>query len=287
MKTILHVNHHEGEGRLEGALRMAHALGYDGMELRRNYRFKDFTAAQYRARLEAEKQAHPDFEFVFGGLVDCHAADEDAVRRAVESYQEFLAWAARACGTRQVNLMTGTLVRPGATFFEFERNGSNLATDFHYERSARWLRVIGDTAQSLNLRVALETHNCYLHDLAQPCVRLMEMTAHSAIGINFDYGNIILNPNGEPFEEAFNLLAPHIRHVHLKNVQMPAQERRHWFGTHLDQGCIDNARLLERLRDLRYDGMLCVEFPSTGDGLYAAKRAKDYLAFLCAYLGIA
>lgn len=286
MKRILHVNHHEGQGKLEGFFRLAHLTGYDGVELRRAYRHPDLTTDQYRERVAAEKQAHPDFEFVFGGGIDFHAENEDEIKREVDEYIEFLAWAAAACGTRQINFMTGSMVRPGADYMEFERNGSSMATEFHYERSSRWLRVVGEAAAKLGLKVALETHNCYIHDLAAPCVRLLELTGHEAIGINYDFGNIRINRNGESLDESMRILRPHITYVHLKNMLVSSLNPRIWMGCHLDQGSINNAYMLETLRDWSYPGMICVEYPSSGDGYYSARRAMDYLVFLYDFLGI-
>ena len=75
MKTLLHVNYHEGAGRLDNLFKIASKYGYDGVELRWRYRFTDYDQASYQAKVAQLKQQYPDFEIVFGGAVNfCRGA---------------------------------------------------------------------------------------------------------------------------------------------------------------------------------------------------------------------
>ena len=51
MKTLLHVNYHEGAGRLDNLFKIASKYGYDGVELRWRYRFADYDQASYQAKV--------------------------------------------------------------------------------------------------------------------------------------------------------------------------------------------------------------------------------------------
>ncbi len=126
----------------------------------------------------------------------------------------FLEWPNRECGTDLMSFFTGVMLRPGADYFEFDHCGSGMANEQHYERSAAGLKVVGDQAASLGMRIALETHNGYLHDLPGSCRKLLDMTDHPAVGIHYDQGNIQINKNGSSIKEVFENIGDKIYDVH-------------------------------------------------------------------------
>jgi sugar phosphate isomerase/epimerase len=181
-----------------------------------------------------------------------------------------------------MNLFTGLMISSESSQFEFDRNGSAIATDLHYKRSAEGLRILGDKAASLGMTIALEMHNNYLHDLPDSCRKLMDMVGHDAVGLNYDHGNIRSNKNGCSISEVFNTVGDKICYVHLKNFLFSNNGIR--MGTHLEAGHIDNFELLMRLKSHGYEGPVTTEYPFSGDGFVAAKRDKEYLDYLSAWL---
>lgn len=278
MKVLLHVNYFEGEGKLDALFDLALENGYNGVELRKVYRFSDMTQEQYKKKLAAFKKSHPDFEFVFGGQVK-FCGDSKTVDKDIKEYVDFAKWASKECGTTMMNFFADGFVRPDTPYFDFDRNGSGYATEEHYKTIAAGLRKLGDKVAPLGIKLALETHNCYIHDLAKPCRKLMDMVNHEAVGINYDHGNIIINKNGGSIQEFFDEVGKKVYYTHLKNVLIP-YGKSFFLVTHLEDGHINTAEVLTRLKALKYKGFLTVEYPSSGDGIIAAKRDKEYIDYL-------
>ncbi len=278
MEILLHVNYLEGDGdALDRLFRLAADNGCDGVELRWRYRYADRTQAQYQETVAALKNRYPNLTVVFGGCIDFCRGDAETVRRDTEQFEEFLLWAKQACGTPLINFFTGPLVRPGGSFMDFDRNGSGMAEEADFDRAAAGLRRIGDRAAELGMKIALETHNGYLHDLAAPCRKLMERTGHPAVGLNYDQGNIQLNRNGETIEQVFEIAGRYITYAHLKNLFVLNGA---FVITHLDQGIINQRKILERLQKTGTVDRIAIEYPCTGDGTIAARRDMEYIRFL-------
>lgn len=279
MKVLLHVNYYEGPGeKLERLFRLAADNGCDGVELRWRYRFDDRTQAEYQQTVAKLKHRYPDFEIVFGGNLDFCRGEAAAVAREEAEFGEFLRWAKENCGTRIINFFTGAMVAPGRDFCEFEYNGSGMADAGDYQRAADGLRRVGDLAAAQGIRLALETHNGYLHDLAPACRKLMQATAHPAVGLNYDQGNIQLNVNGSSVDDFFAEAGDWVYYAHLKNVQVVrGQNGGGFFITRLEEGCINQFRVMELLKTHLQGDCIAIEYPCTGDSFTAARRDMAYI----------
>jgi len=283
MKVLLHVNYYEGPGKLDKLFQLAKRNGYDGIELRWKYRFDDMTQEQYQEKTAQLKQQYPDMELVFGGAIDFCRGDQAEVAKATETYLEFIQWAKDTCKSKVMNFFTGGLIAEDGEYTDFHRNGSAIAREDDYQRSAAGLKLIGNKAAELDMLIALETHNCYLHDLAAPSKKLIELTDHHAIGVNYDQGNIVINKNGESIDQVFELLDGKIYYAHLKNMMT---YKNVYLGTRLEEGHIDTLHVVDKLRTNLKSGMLALEYPVRGDGIIAAKRDMDYMRFIKEELNI-
>jgi len=283
MKVYLHVNYYEGPGKLETLFKIADKNNYDGVELRSKYRLPDMNQQQYQEKLLSLKQQYPKLDIYFGSMVDMYRDDEKLINSDIDEYIAFLKWANTNVGSKIMNFSTGSLIKPGCNYNDFDQNGSAMATDAHFEKTAKYLRKIGDAADSLNMRIALESHNCCLHDLAASCKKLMNMTNHKAVGITYDHGNIVINKNGESIAKVFELIGDKIYHTHLKNMFVVKDI---FLVTHLEDGQIDTFEIIKRLKDINYGGALCVEYPWSGDGVIAAKKDKEYIDYIKDFLDI-
>jgi sugar phosphate isomerase/epimerase len=285
MKVYLHVNYYEGPGKYDKLFEIADKYGYDGIELRWKYSYNDMDQTAYQQKIIELKDQYPNLELSFGGMVDFLIEDRNQVKSETEAYLEFLEWAKANCGTHVMNFFTGGMVRSGADYYEFDRNGSGMAEDIDYARSADGLKIVGDKAAELGILISLETHNCYLHDLPKSCARLMKATAHDAVGINLDMGNIVINKNGSDPEEAIDIIGEDkIYYAHLKNVLMYKKEL--FMSTRLEEGHIDNTYILERIGKTVKSGVVAVEYACPGDGIIAAKRDMEYVKFMRDWLKI-
>ena len=283
MKVLLHVNYYEKPGGLDELFAIAKEFGYNGVELRWKYQFEDMNQQEYQEKIVLLKKKYPEFEITFGGNIEFCRGEADAVEQETSEYLEFMEWAKLELNTKVMNFFTGLLVNKEVDYCKFHINGSTLAVKEDYERSAKGLKIIGDKASELDMLIALETHNCYLHDLPTPSRKLLDLTNHNAIGMNIDYGNIVLNKNKSSLSESFDIFDGKIYYAHLKNVLIFGDS---FMVTHLDQGCINNMDFLNILRNNLKSGLIALEYPNTGDGVIAAKRDMEYIKFLTKRLEI-
>lgn len=287
MKTLLHVNYFEGKGRLEEFLNLSLKAGYDGVELRWKYAFDDMNQEEYQNFIAAWKNSHPEKEIVFGGVVKYCRGEAEDVKKDEEAYLKFLNWAARECGTRVMNFFTGDIQPEGVIWTDYSHNGSAAAEEGDYERSAAGLKIVGAEAEKLGVLIALETHNAYLHDLVDPCRKLLDMTACDAVGLNYDQGNIIINPNFNPIPKVFETVGDKIYYAHLKNMLIISKTPdRSYCGCRLSDGHINTTEVMRRLKNNLRSNMFAVEYPNTGDGIYAAFKDMEYIKFIKDYLEI-
>ena len=287
MKTLLHVNYFEGKGRLREFLDLAVKAGYSGVELRWKYRYDDMTQAEYQNFMAAWKSAHPEMEIVYGGCVKYCRGAADEVKADEAAYLEFLNWASKETGTKVMNFFTGDIQPEGVVWTDYAHNGSGGADEGDYERSAAGLKVVGAEAEKLGILIALETHNAYLHDLVAPCRKLLDMTNCDAVGLNYDQGNIIINPNTDPIPKVFETVGDKIYYAHLKNMLIISKtDNRAYCGCRLSDGHINTTEVMRRLKECLRSGMFAVEFPNTGDGIYAAFKDMEYIKFIKDYLQI-
>lgn len=113
---------------------------------------------------------------------------------------------------------------------------------------------LADAAGEANLMLLMETGQETAADLRH-C--LMDLR-HPALGVNFDPANIILYGKGDPVE-AVGILAPWIKHVHVKDAKssrIPGEWGREvpW-----GDGEVPHQEFLQALRETGYDGNFAVE----------------------------
>lgn len=107
------------------------------------------------------------------------------------------------------------------------------------------------------------------------------------IGVTYDVGNFLLA--GEDPLAALERVAPHIKHVHLKDWQVwPADaaapegsfvglDGTQFYGRALGEGVLDLPRVVERLAQLGYDGALSIEYEGLSDPWEAMRKGVAYL----------
>ena len=113
------------------------------------------------------------------------------------------------------------------------------------------------------------------------------MTDCDAVGLNYDHGNIIINPNTNSIQKVFDTVGDKIYYAHLKNMLIISQtDNRAYCGCRLSDGHINTTEVMRRLKGTLRSGIYAVEFPNTGDGIYAAFKDMEYIKFINDYLGI-
>ena len=281
MKVLLHVNYYEGAGKFEDLFKLIKTVGADGVELR-GKRYYDMSKEDYFAMVEDLRQRTPELELAFGYQL-CFNTAEDTRKQDFEDFVNFIDWAKEKCGTKLLNMFTDNLIADGVDYYDFASNGSVLADEDMYIRHGEGLTRAGNELEKRGMLAALETHNCYIHDLAASSAKLLSYVKSPAIGINYDHGNIFLNKNGESIDKVVELLKGKIYYAHLKNL-MRSRDFKYYFATHLEGGHIDTGKMLGLLKNELKSGMFAVEYACSGDGLIAAKRDIEYVNFLREWL---
>ena len=278
---VLHVNYVEQGQSLDEMCRMAVKWGYDGIEFRRAH--KDYPTDQAYVDAIAKSMAGTGLKTAIFGAPAPNLMTEDKAERdrGVDAAIAFYRVAAKRLPLAVCNTFAGVLRDPAGDAYDFGRNGSVMARPEQWEWAVAGFQALGDAAAELGLRLAFETHNNYLHDLAKPTRELVDRIARPSVGINLDYGNIALHPKGEPLSEAIAICGDRLYEVHFKNVlTLPIEEKRHWLMCGLADGCINHREYLAGLKKLDYRGPFVLEGPREGDRSWFAREDLRYFKAL-------
>lgn len=275
---IMHVNYYENQ--LPKLFDKAVYFGYDGVELR-GFRQGSTTDA-YLADIKQEMDRTGLRNVIMA--CPCNLNNPDAAERVaeVEKCSDLLRKAS-AMGVKLFNAMAGTMVAPGVSYSEFHLNGSGCATWEQWGWAVEGYQQLGAVAQELGIKLAFETHNGYIHDLAKPTSEFLRRIGSPAVGANLDMGNIVLNCNGEPLLDAIDLLGDKLFYNHLKNIYHPSVGG--YIVCALPDGIIDNRMWLTELQKRGNNSPICLEEPRLGDRDYFAKQDIEYIRSILSDLG--
>lgn len=276
----MHVNYFEGGYSMDQTFDKVLEYGFDGVELR-GFSRDGLCTDEYLGIVQKEMDRTGLTNVVLSLNADFMQGGkkwEDELNRWSDVLQKGI-----DMGVRTFNSFTGTLLAQGTTYIEFDKNGSGCATLDQWELAIDAYKHLGAIAEKGGARIAFETHNCYLHDLATPTKKLLDMIDSPAVGANVDMGNIVLNVNGETLENALEILNSKIYYIHLKNmIKLPGGG---FLGTGMGDGCINNRAFLRILHEQGYAGIVCLEAPRAGDRDHFAQSDLAYTKAVCEYLG--
>ncbi|MHC4664913.1 MAG: sugar phosphate isomerase/epimerase family protein [Planctomycetota bacterium] len=122
------------------------------------------------------------------------------------------------------------------------------------------IKHFADTAAEKGIGLLLETGQESASELRE----FLEKLNHPAVGINFDPANMILYHKGDPIE-AVRILAPWIKHIHIKDALRTKQPGT--WGTEVPwgEGQVGEEGFLKGLREIDYEGTLAIERESGND----------------------
>ncbi len=270
-KVYMHINYWEKKGELERTFKLASMNGYNGIELRMSGKSVGLEESVYRKELCRLKDKYPQMELVFGCMANFMVEDKTARKKDEKDVIDFILWANKKLNTNVFNFFTGVLT--STDYVKFDLNGSAMATEKQYAQAAAHLTSIGDAIKDKGIKIALESHNCYIHDVPDAICKLLDMVEADNVGVNLDYGNIFLNKHGGSLENAVEKLKSRIFYVHLKNIIKIADS---FYGTTLADGMIDNFQFISLLKEIGYEYPVCLEFPAQGDHFSSAQRDIAY-----------
>ena len=136
-----------------------------------------------------------------------------------------------------------------------------------YMPIARMLRVLAEHCRFNGQQLCFETGQ----ENADSLLRLIADTRESNVKVNFDPANMVLYGSGDPIE-ALGKLAPHVVTVHCKDGRSPAAPGKLGTEVPLGQGEVGFERFIAKLREIGYEGPLCIEREISGDQQIADVR---------------
>jgi len=130
------------------------------------------------------------------------------------------------------------------------------------------IRKVMAATEATGVKFAIENHGTITND-PEFLTALFDGVGSNRLGLTLDTGNFYWF--GHPLSkvyEAFEKFAPRVFHTHCKSIRYPADQREKqrpmgWkyaeYGTSIDQGDLDFAKIVALLRKAGYHGDLCIE----------------------------
>lgn len=151
--------------------------------------------------------------------------------------------------------------------------------EFHFgflERTKKFrdrVRLLAEAAAGRGVTLLMETGQ----ETPEQLRAFLEGFDHPALAVNFDPGNMILYDKGKP-AEALKILAPWIKHVHIKDA-VKTQRPGTW-GTEVawGDGQVGGDNFLTALKKIAFSGALAVERESGDKKFEDIKLAIERLS---------
>lgn len=143
------------------------------------------------------------------------------------------------------------------------------------EKMLTRIRLLADAAAAKSVTLLLETGQ----ETADELLSFLEELNHPAVAVNFDPANMILYNKGNPIA-AVKILAPWIKHVHIKDAIYTTAPST--WGTEMiwGKGEVHAPAFLNALRDIGYKGTLAIEREAGSSRFHdislAVKHLKNY-----------
>jgi len=134
------------------------------------------------------------------------------------------------------------------------------------------IRCLADVASEKDILLLLETGQ----ETAQELRHFLEELNHPAIAVNFDPANMILYDKGDPIE-AVRVLAPWIKHIHIKDAIRTEQPGTWGAEVPWGDGQVGPEAFLNTLKEIGFEGALAIEREAGDDRFGDIKLAAERL----------
>jgi sugar phosphate isomerase/epimerase len=223
-------------------LQIAQRYGYDGIEPRidAGHAHGIETHTPGSARREIQQKALDATVAICCVATSCHFANPQDTEQQLELARRCIDLAADL-GSPRLRVFGGQV-------------GQSLSREAAINHVAASLGQIAAYAEQRNVIVCMETHDDWCNPLH--VTEVMKRVNHPAIAVNWD----IMHPvrqGGATMEQAFHLLKPWIRHVHVHDGMKRLDQV---VLKPIGKGEIDHRQAIELLRDMSYDGYISGEW---------------------------
>ena len=135
------------------------------------------------------------------------------------------------------------------------------------------IRLLANAADQKNVKFLLETGQ----ETAEELKHFLQELDHPALRVNFDPANMILYDKGAPLE-AIKVLAPWIRHVHIKDALRTKTPGTWGIEVPWGQGEVGSEAFLGALKQIGFNGALAIEREAGDDRFGDIKKAAEKLS---------
>ena len=108
-------------------------------------------------------------------------------------------------------------------------------------------------------------------------IRAIKDVGLDNVGVNFDLANLILYGKGNPVD-AIELFGPYVQGIHAKDGLFPSDPKELGKEVPIGQGKVDFPRIIQRLKEMNYQGAVSIEREISGpQQVEDVKAAKTFL----------
>lgn len=216
------------------------------------------------------------------------AGRPDDIRKWATEGMKKTAHAAKALNVDVVTCFLGSPI--WAYWYSFPQTTPQMVEDGFQRIKELWSPIF-DEYDSCGVRLALEVHPSEIAFDYYSAKRLLETLEYRpTLGFNFDPSHLLWQ--GVDPQLFLKDFAPHIYHVHMKDVKLSKDPRSGLLGSHLEfgdtrrgwdfvspgHGHVDFDGIIRELNAISYGGPLCVEWEDSGmDRIYGAEEACGYV----------
>jgi L-ribulose-5-phosphate 3-epimerase len=143
----------------------------------------------------------------------------------------------------------------------------------HADKIHARIRDLANIAADNGVILLLETGQ----EAAPELRHFLEKLDHRSVGVNFDPANMILYDKGDPIE-AVRVLAPWIRHLHVKDATRTKQPGTWGAEVPWGDGEVGIGRFLAVLEEVGFDGAMAIEREAGDNRLGDIKLAVERLS---------
>ncbi len=228
------------------------ALQADGEEYRKFIKKNDWTISATMINFPSEDYSTLDVIKATGGLAPDHAWEENkklalgAIELTAELNVEYL-----------------------CMHFGFIDHSDPAYVKKFYDRT----KVLADAAAAKGIKFLMETGQ----ESAEELKHFLEEINHPALRVNFDPANMILYNKGVPVD-AIQVLAPWIRHIHIKDATRTKVEGEWGAEVPWGTGEVGADSFLNALKGIGYKGALAIEREAGNDRFGDIKMAAEKLS---------
>jgi sugar phosphate isomerase/epimerase len=248
----------------------AQRFGWDGIELQPCHFNRDAVDTELPAAAALGKEYGAPIRCLdFGG--DFINEDPSVAEAAVRQMEREI----EACSQHGVQLMNGCAGSLKIDRKQWEKNGSALAEEAHYERAADAFRHLGKIAAGHGIRIVFEIHMNMVHDTVASTIRLLDLIGLDNVQANPDPGNMFCVSPDDRDPGCLDALRGRIGYFHMKNVVQVCGAFD--FSVKLGDGHIDYYRWVDKMVSLDFNGPVCIEYCGAGDPHVPAELDIRYL----------